>query len=164
MEQSDDDDKAALRSGRPMRPEELAFVREARVGRLATVDAWNRPAVVPFCFAVLDDDGPIVVSALDEKPKRVADEELARVRNIEANPEVCFIVDRYDEDWSQLAFVQVRGRARLAAPGAEGHAEAIAALREKYPQYATMAIERRILIVIERLRAVSWRGDGESFG
>lgn len=147
-----------------MRIEELDFLREARVGRLATVDAWNRPAVVPFCFAVLGDDEPIVVSALDEKPKRVADKELARVRNIEANPEVCFVVDRYGEDWSQLAFVQVRGRARLAAAGAEGHAAAVAALREKYPQYATMAIGRRILIVIERLRATSWRGDGESFG
>lgn len=163
MELSDDDDKAILRSGRPMRPEELAFVREARVGRLTTVDVRGRPSVVPFCFALLGDHNPVVVSVLDEKPKRVADEKLARVRNIEANPEVCLVVDRYDEDWSRLAFVQVRGRARIVGAGGDGHAVAVAALRAKYPQYATMAIELRPVIVIEHLRAVSWRGDGKPF-
>ena len=160
---SPDRDDERRSSGRPLRPDELAFICEARVGRLATVDARNRPRVVPFCFAVIGDDAPIVVSALDEKPKRVADEDLARVRNIEANPAVCFVVDRYDEDWSRLAFVQVRGRARLVPAESEGHAGAVAALREKYPQYDSMAIERRPLIVIEGLRAVSWRGDGGSF-
>lgn len=149
--------------GRTLRAEELAFLREARVGRLAMVDARNRPSVVPFCFAVLGDVEPVVVSALDEKPKRVADERLGRVRNIEANPEVCFVVDRYDEDWSQLAFVRVRGRARVVPAGSEGHAGAVAALRRKYPQYASMVIERRAVIAIDELRAVSWRGDGESF-
>ncbi len=148
---------------RSMQPEELAFVREARVGRLATVDARNRPAIVPFCFAVIGEEHPIVISALDEKPKRVADEQLTRVRNIEANPDVCFVVDRYDEDWSRLAFVQVRGRARLLPAGGGGHLAAVAALREKYPQYATMAIELRPMILIEHLCAVSWRGDGELF-
>jgi PPOX class probable F420-dependent enzyme len=113
---------------------------------------------------VLGADEPVVVSALDEKPKRVADEHLARVRNIERNPEVCFVVDRYEEDWSQLAFVQVRGRATLLPAGSEGHSEAVAALRVKYPQYEAMAIERRALIVIDRLRGTSWRGDGTSFG
>ena len=155
---------ANLRSGRPLRLEELAFVRDARVGRMATVDARNRPAVVPFCYAMLGDDSPFVVSALDEKPKRVAAEKLARVRNIEVNPEVCFVVDRYVEDWSRLAFVQVRGRARIVDAGGDGHAVAVAALRAKYPQYATMAIELRPVIVIEQLRAVSWRSDGEPFG
>ena len=41
---------------RSMRPEELAFVRAARVGRLATVDARHRPAIVPFCFAVIGEE------------------------------------------------------------------------------------------------------------
>jgi PPOX class probable F420-dependent enzyme len=154
-------DPAMPKPGRPLRPGEFAFVRDARVGRLATVDAWNRPSVVPFCFALLDGDEPIVVSALDEKPKRVAADRLARVRNILANPEVSFVVDRYEEDWSHLVFVQVRGRARLLPADTDGHQEAVAALRAKYPQYASMAIERRTLIVIEGLRGASWRGDGE---
>jgi len=155
-------------AGRRLRDTELAFVREARVGRLATVDARNRPSVVPFCYAVPggnDQGEPVVVSVLDEKPKRVSDRELARVRNIRANPAVSFVVDQYDDDdWSRLAFVQVRGRATVIEPGAALHDRAIAALREKYPQYRTMAIEDRPVIVITDLRGNSWRGDGEPFG
>lgn len=146
--------------GRPPSVEERHVVREARVGRLATVDAWNRPAIVPFCFALTclaGDSDPVIVSVLDEKPKRAADADLARVRNIERNPDVAFIVDHYEEDWSRLTFVQVRGRASLLAPAAEGHTRAIAALREKYPQYREMAIDSRLVIVIADLRASSWR-------
>jgi PPOX class probable F420-dependent enzyme len=164
MEKRMDRDAQRSPGARPLRESELAFVREARVGRLATVDAAGRPVVVPFCFAVVGEDAPVVVSVLDEKPKRVGDARLARVRNIERNPDVAFVVDRYEEDWSRLAWVQVRGRAVIREPGAEGHAEAIAALREKYPQYRTMAIEERPVIVISDLRGSSWRGDGKAFG
>ena len=101
---------------------------------------------------------------LDEKPKRVADSDLRRVRNIEGNPGVALVVDRYDEDWSRLAFVQIRGEARIVSPGEAGHAEAIAALRAKYPQYRAMAIEQRPVIAIGHLTATSWRGDGTRFG
>lgn len=135
----------------------LAVVAAARVGRLATVDDRGRPSVVPFCFALIADDEPSVVSVLDEKPKSVADDELARVRHIRAHPDVAFVVDRYDEDWSRLAWVQVKGHARVIAPGEDGHAAAIAALRAKYPQYRAMAIERRPVILIERLRNRAWR-------
>jgi PPOX class probable F420-dependent enzyme len=132
------------------------------VGRLATVDRWQRPAIVPFCFALIDADDPVVVSVLDEKPKRVADADLARTRNIEHNPEVAFIVDHYEEDWSRLWFMQVRGRASLLAPGTHDHASAVAALREKYPQYRKMAIETRLVIRIAGLHASSWRAAGSS--
>lgn len=145
---------------RPLQGQERDFVRRARVGHLATVDSRNRPTIVPFCFAMIGTDEPAVVSVLDEKPKRVADADLARVRNIERNPDVAFIVDHYDEDWSRLAFVHVRGRASLLAPGVEGHAAAIIALRRKYPQYRSMAIEQRPVILIGNLLATSWRGDG----
>lgn len=151
------------RSGRPPFPDELAFVRDARVGHLATVDHRNMPAVVPFCFAVLEVEVPVVVSVLDEKPKRVADRNLARVRNIRHQPEVMFVVDEYEEDWSRLAFVQIRGLASVMDPESEGHHEAIEALRRKYLQYHDMAIEQRAVIAIRDLRATSWRGDGGSF-
>ena len=160
-------DERQVPSPRPRRSpsgEELAFVRGARVGHLATVDDRGRPAVVPFCFAVLGDEDPVVVSALDEKPKHVDDRDLARVRNIRRQPEVMFVVDKYGEDWSRLAFVQVRGAASIVEPGSRGHGDAIQALRHKYPQYHAMAIGQRPVIVIRNLRATSWRGDGESFG
>lgn len=138
-------------------------MREARVGRLATVDTRHEPSVVPVCFAVMGNTSPRIVSVLDEKPKRVADRDLRRIRNIERNPAVALVVDRYDEDWSKLAFVQLRGVARVIAPGEEGHAAAVSALRAKYPQYLEMAIERRPVIAIEGLAAFSWRGDGTRF-
>lgn len=134
----------------------LRTLSDARVGRLATVDGRGHPSVVPFCFAVVGDEEPVVVSVLDEKPKHVPDQELARVRNIRHNPNVAFVVDHYEEDWSRLAFVQVRGRAKLISPGVVGHADAITALREKYPQYRSMAIDQRAVIVIERLRINAW--------
>ena len=90
---------------------------------------------------------------------------MARVRNILANPAVGLVVDDYDEDWSRLAWVALRGRASLVAPGEDGHAAAVATLRAKYPQYERMAIESRPVIRVSSLTARSWRGgdiDGDA--
>ena len=130
------------------------LVREARVGRLATVDARGKPHVVPVCFALVS--GRLYI-ALDEKPKRTPPERLQRIRNIAANPNVQLLIDRYDEDWSRLAFVQLRGRAVLLQPDGAEHRPAVAALREKYAQYQAMALEALPLIEIEVERVVSWR-------
>lgn len=149
-------------AGRPLREAERHIVRDARVGRLATVDPWGRPSIVPFCFALTDTPEPVAVSVLDEKPKRVADADLGRIRNIQRQPEVAFIIDHYEEEWSRLWFVQVRGQASLLFPGDPWHREAIAALREKYPQYREMAIDARMVIVIAGLRGSSWHAAGSS--
>ena len=145
-------------TGRRDSPED--WWREARVGRLATVDGRGRPAVVPFCFAVIGQDAPVVVSVLDDKRKSVPDRELARVRNIRHNRHVAFVVDHYEEDWSRLAFVQVRGEARIVEPGDPMHGEATAALRAKYPQYRVMAIDERLVIAIAQVRVRAWSGTG----
>lgn len=138
----------------------LAFLRDARVGRLATVDPRGFPSVVPFCFALLDDPEPTIVSVLDEKPKQVPDAELARVRNILRYLEVGFVVDDYNENWSTLIFVQGKGIARLVSAGDPLHAHGLTALRAKYPQYLTMNLTNRSIIAIEKLRFHSWRADG----
>jgi PPOX class probable F420-dependent enzyme len=122
----------------------------ARVAHLATVDEHARPHVVPVCFVLL---GQALYTPIDEKPKRGG--ELRRVRNLRANPAVCLTVDRWDEDWSRLAWVQARGTASLAEDPAE-RAGAIAALREKYPQYRAMRLEERPLIRIQVERTVAW--------
>ncbi len=136
---------------------ELAFLLDARVARLATVDATGRPHMVPVCFAVVDGS---IYTPLDDKPKRVEDAQLQRVRNIEANAAVCLLVDRYSEDWSELAWLQVRARAALVGPGDAGHMPALAALRERYPQYRQMALERRPVLRLLPDRVVSWRVNG----
>jgi PPOX class probable F420-dependent enzyme len=131
----------ADRVGRAPTETELAFVRARRVGRLATVGADNLPAVVPVCYALIDGaTGPKIVSVLDEKPKRVPDAALGRVRRIRERPAVALVVDDYSDDWRRLAWVQVRGQARLIEPEMDGHQAAIEALRAKYPHYLAMAI------------------------
>ena|SRR3990170_457439 len=132
-----------------------AFVREARVARLATVDERGRPHVVPICFVY---DGGAVYSVLDAKPKRVPVRRLRRVRNLVANPDVQVLVDRWDEDWSRLAYVQLRGRASLLEASPE-QAEAVRLLRAKYAQYAAMAIDDQPVIKVEVEDAVVWGFD-----
>lgn len=138
---------------------ELAFLLAARVARLATVDAGSRPHVVPVCFALVDG---AICTPLDEKPKRVADVRLRRVQNIAGNSAVCLLVDRYSEDWGELAWLQVRARAELTSPGQPEHARAIAALRERYPQYRSMRLEIRPVLTLRPEQIVSWRVNSEN--
>ena len=76
-----------------------AKLETARVARLATLDAKRRPHLVPICFAC---DGNVVYSAIDRKPKRVAPNRLARLKNIKKTPQVALLVDHYNEDWTRL--------------------------------------------------------------
>jgi PPOX class probable F420-dependent enzyme len=136
----------------PLPPDFAAFVRDARAGRLATVDPQGRPHVVPVCFVYLDS---AVYSVLDAKPKRVEVTQLRRVRNLLANPSVQLLVDRYDEDWTKLLYVQLRGRAELLHPGAE-HASALEALRAKYAQYAALPLDDAPMIKLTVETWVAW--------
>ena len=134
-------------------PAVTAFLASRRVGRLATVDASGQPQAVPICYVF---DGVAISLVLDEKPKRVPATRLKRVRNILANPQVAVVVDDYAEDWSQLAYVLVQGRARLAEPGDPVHAPTLALLVEKYPQYQAMALDDRPIIRVEVMAAMAW--------
>jgi hypothetical protein len=53
------------------------------------------------------------------------------VRRLRRRPEAALLVDRYDDDWSRLAWVEVRGPVSVEPVGA-----ALEALVAKYPQYA----------------------------
>jgi PPOX class probable F420-dependent enzyme len=132
---------------------EANFVLAQRVARLATADADGHPHVVPVCYAF---DGVRFYTPLDEKPKRVAGNQLRRVHNIEARHEASLLVDQYDDDWSRLGYVLVHGRADLLMPEDAGHAHALVLLRERYRQYRTMALETHPVIVITPDHVVSW--------
>ena len=56
---------------------------------------------------------------------------MARLRR---RPDAALLVDRYDDDWSRLAWVEVRGAVSIHAP--REAPEALDALVAKYPQYA----------------------------
>jgi PPOX class probable F420-dependent enzyme len=132
---------------------ELDLLTRTRVGRLATADAAGQPHVIPVVFAT---DGRKLYTPLDEKPKRVAPSQLKRVRNLFENPKVALVVDHYDEDWAQLAWVLVKGTGKVVEKG-EAHATGVRLLQEKYPQYQRMPLKDRPLIVITPWHVMSWK-------
>jgi len=131
----------------------------ARVAHLATSDQYARPHVVPIVFVWSDD---VLYTPLDRKPKRDDDwHALRRVRNIETNGRVAIVVDRYDEDWSQLAWVMVEGVATILETGDDRDA-AVALLNEKYAQYETLSLEGRPIVRVEIERASEWSSETPS--
>lgn len=137
-----------------LREPELRFLADARRAFLVTIDSAGLPRPTPICHVVLDG---VVFTPLDEKPKASVDPlALARVRDIEARPDVVLLVDRWSEDWSALAWLRVYGRATVIDRGADRHAEAVAALREKYRQYAGHRLDERPVIRVVPARSRSW--------
>ena len=106
-----------------------AALREARVGRLGTVDGDGDVRLVPVCFTVVDG---WLVSAVDHKPKRTG--QLRRLDDMRATARATMLVDHYDDDWTQLWWVRIRGRAEVHDDGPQRLA-ALDALRTKYVQY-----------------------------
>jgi coenzyme F420-0:L-glutamate ligase/coenzyme F420-1:gamma-L-glutamate ligase len=138
--------------------EQQAYLLQHRVARLATVGSAGEPHVVPVCFAVA---GGLIYTPLDGKPKQVAPERLRRVRDLERNPSLCLVVDDYHEDWTRLRWLQVRGTGSLLQPGEEQQ-RAIEALRNRYEQYRTMALEQAPVIRLTPLRVVGWAWSGRT--
>jgi PPOX class probable F420-dependent enzyme len=127
------------------------FLERSRVGHLATADAQGAPHLIPVCYAA---DGGTLYITVDEKPKR-RDIPLKRVRNILANPQAAFVVDRYDEDWSRLGWVMLRGPAEILDAGAE-HDRAQALIVARYPQLKAMRIAELPVIALRIARATDW--------
>jgi PPOX class probable F420-dependent enzyme len=113
----------------------------ARVARLATTDPDGRPHLVPIVFAV---EGDTLYSVVDRKPKRSTT--LRRIENARERPDVTILVDHYDENWQQLWWIRVRGRARVLDDGDE-RAHAVDLLQAKYPQYRSEPPDGPVLAV-----------------
>lgn len=130
----------------------LALLTEARVARLGLLDSDDRPRVLPVTYAL---SGERIWSAIDSKPKRRG-REPARLGFLRRRPEVALTIDRYDEDWSRLAWVQVLGEASIHE--AEEEPAALAALIEKYEAYRAEPPPGP-LIAIRPSRALAWRAE-----
>ena len=128
------------------------FLDHHRVARFATADPGGQPHIVPICYAVSGDS---VYFTIDEKPKRLTDKPLKRIRNLQQNPHVALMVDRYDEDWTRLGWVMVQGEAALLDNGEE-HSKAQRLLKARYPQLDEMQISELPVIAIRIKRVVSW--------
>ncbi len=116
-------------------------VAEERVARLATIDPAGRPHIVPISFALAGDT---LYSAVDEKPKR--SRRLQRLANVRAHPRVAVLIDHYEEDWSRLWWIRLRGEARVIEDGRELEA-ALDFLAAKYEQYRTRPPSGPVLAV-----------------
>ena len=134
--------------------DELDLLSRTRVGRLATADKSGQPHVIPIVFAT---DGEKLYTPLDKKPKRMAPNQLKRVRNLIENPRLAFVVDHYEEDWSKLAWVLVRATGQLVESGEE-YEVGLQLLEKKYPQYEGMPLTDQPLIVITPFDITSWNG------
>jgi PPOX class probable F420-dependent enzyme len=132
------------------------FLDCCRVGHLATADRAGLPHVVPVCYAV---DGEALYITIDEKPKR-RDRPLKRLRNLLENPQAAFVADRWDEDWSRLGWVMLRGPAEIIDTGPE-HDHAQALLAARYPQYRTMRLADLPVIVLRIARTAQWGDLGD---
>jgi PPOX class probable F420-dependent enzyme len=129
------------------------LLETARAGRLGLLDEEGAPRVLPVTFAVA---GGRIWSAIDQKPKRA--KEPARLRFLRRDPRAALTVDRYSDDWEQLAWVQVLGRVEIVdvSDGAAG----LEALRKKYEPYRD-EVPPGPLLALEPQRYLWWRAAGD---
>ena len=105
--------------------------------------------MLPVTFALADGR---IWSAIDDKPKRTA--EPARLRFLRRDPRAALTVDRYSDDWEELAWVQVLGTVRIV--NVADCASGLVALREKYDQYREQSPPGPLL-ALEPERYVWWQ-------
>ncbi|HJT86134.1 MAG TPA: pyridoxamine 5'-phosphate oxidase family protein [Nitrososphaeraceae archaeon] len=137
----------------------LDTLTNSRIARLATVDPGNnQPYVVPVVFAF---EGNNIFIPIDEKTKRVNSNQLKRVKNIQKNPNISFLIDTYDdEDWNNLYYLMIQGKARIAnmVKDIDTIKKAHALLSNKYLQYKNRMVEiGDKCIVIDILKSITWK-------
>lgn len=125
-------------------------LQDIRSAALGTVDKQGRPHLVPIVFAYQNGR---LYTAVDQKPKSTR--RLKRLTNIESNPTVSVLLDRYDDDWTRLWWIRIDGSARVLNSGPD-FCEGIALLTRKYQPYLTQPPPGPVIKVqVETIRAWS---------
>ena len=137
----------------------LEPLNNSKIARLATVDPDNnQPYVVPVVFAF---NGNNIFIPIDDKPKTVNSNQLKRVKNIQKNPDVSFLIDTYDDnDWNNLSYLMIQGKARIInmVNDKDTMNKAHFLLSEKYLQFKKIVVGiGDICIVIDIQKAISWK-------
>jgi PPOX class probable F420-dependent enzyme len=142
----------------PSQPTEVVawannLLESERVARLGLLDDEGAPRVLPVTFALAERR---IWSAIDQKPKRAG--EPARLRFLRRDSRAALTVDRYTDDWGELAWVQVLGSVEIVevSEGAAG----LEALRIKYEQYRVESPPGPLL-ALEPQRYLWWRAAGD---
>jgi len=108
------------------------FILSLKVARLSTVTPSRVPHSVPICFALSGND--TIYTPIDAKPKKNKSKPLKRIINIASNDEVVVLFDRYSENWTELAYVMAKGKARVVSDEQE-NLLAAKLLENRYIQY-----------------------------
>jgi general stress protein 26 len=86
---------------------------------------------------------------------------LKRVKNIQKNPDVSFLIDTYDDnDWNNLSYLMIQGKARIAnrVNDIDTIKKAHYLLSDKYIQYKNMIVGMGDnCIVIDIQKTITWK-------
>ena len=119
----------------------VKLIKNTRIGYLATASSNMQPYMTPVVFVIQNEN---IYVPLDQKPKTVNILELKRVKNIQENSKVCFLVHRYDEDWTKLWFVMITGYATLVNATSETLKAKLKTIHNKflskYSQYNKISV------------------------
>ena len=135
------------------REECLVRTTAAPVARLATRSTvTDEIDLVPVTFSIV---GEAFVSAVDHKPKTTR--ALARIANVRARGSATVLVDYWADDWTQLWWVRLRGRAVVIDDMDAVDARiATDALVAKYAQYREVRPAGPLIVVqIDHVRGWS---------
>ena len=142
------------------RREIVETLNNSKIARLATVDPENnQPYLVPVVFVF---NGYNIFIPIDDKPKKTGNSnQLKRVKNIQKNPNISFLIDTYDdEDWNNLSYLMIQGKARIVVnrlKDIDTIKTAHSLLSEKYLQYKNLVGMGDSCIVIEIQKVIKWK-------
>ena len=93
--------------------DEMAYLREQRLGRIATVNADHEPHVVPVGFRLNPETGAIDIGGFNLERTR-------KFRDLKSRPQVAFVVDDLlsTNPW-QARGIEIRGTARVFHQGGQ---------------------------------------------
>jgi len=97
----------------PFTEKEIGYLRQQRLGRLATVGSDGSPHVVPVGFRLDAEDQVIEVGGHGLSGSK-------KWRDLQANPRIALVIDDLESvnPWTPRG-IEVRGRAELHAEGGE---------------------------------------------
>ena len=142
------------------RSEIVETLNNSKIARLATVDPENnQPYLVPVVFVF---NGYNIFIPIDDKPKKTGNSnQLKRVKNIQKNPNISFLIDTYDdEDWNNLSYLMIQGKARIVVNRLKDIdiiKTAHSLLSEKYLQYKNLVGMGDSCIVIDIQKVIKWK-------
>jgi pyridoxamine 5'-phosphate oxidase family protein len=117
-------------------PEEIEYLQENKLGRLATTNAECQPHMIPVTYFLNEDEDTIDVGGLNFGASK-------KWRDVEGNPKVAFLVDDVIGPPRRARAIEIRGNAELHETGGE-------MINPRFPNFAPQFI--RILPT----RIVSW--------